>query len=328
MSLRQEFRLAKLQLRHLDEDWATTFGSGACDCLTPTAFLCLRAAELAAMLAILGVSLYAAALEHMEQAPGGGLTGASCLKYWPIFLTNWSLVVAVLYLLAATYTTYLAQQLQAKAGAAPLCVQLTWLLQGLALPTAFFVTVLYWLLVFDGTVHTETVWVHGVNFLVVLIDVVASRQPICLLHAAYFLAYGSVYLLWTLLYYHAGGVDCHAHPYIYAALDWRYTESTLTLALEILFVAVPAVSLLFWAGLQGVRWCQGVRQPGALAPAPRAPRPAAEPGPGGLTRKIIAFDGRLRDALPRLLRRGQRKMRGSRSPRGASVKSIYEEAER
>ena len=56
-SLRQEFRLAKLQLRHLDEDWAATFGSGACDCLTPAAFLCLRAAELAAMLAILGVSI-------------------------------------------------------------------------------------------------------------------------------------------------------------------------------------------------------------------------------------------------------------------------------
>ena len=42
----------------------------------------------------------------------------------------------------------------------------------------------------------------------------------------------------------------------------------------------------------------------------------------------VQFDDCLRDALPRLLRRGQRKMRGSRSPRGASVKSIYEEAER
>ena len=61
---------------------------------------------------------------------------------------------------------------------APGFARVAWVLQSIALPGAFFVTALYWALVFNGTLHMSTPFTHGVNFLLMVIDVIFSRQVI------------------------------------------------------------------------------------------------------------------------------------------------------
>jgi hypothetical protein len=48
---------------------------------------------------------------------------------------------------------------------------------GGAAPAALLVTLLYWLLVFDGTTNFSDTQVHATNFLIVFIDLTLSRLP-------------------------------------------------------------------------------------------------------------------------------------------------------
>jgi len=87
---------------------------------------------------------------------------------------------------------------------------------------------------------------HGVNFLVVIVDVYLSRQPYYLLHGIYFAILGIVYLLFTYVYYVSGGTDCSGRRYIYKSVDWNDPGSAGMLAAILVVVVVPFVNVLFW----------------------------------------------------------------------------------
>jgi O-antigen ligase len=61
--------------------------------------------------------------------------------------------------------------------------------QKIALPGSFFVFVLYWALVFNGSFNLISVFTHGVNFVVMAMDTLFSRQPLRMSHWFYFEVY-------------------------------------------------------------------------------------------------------------------------------------------
>ena len=92
-----------------------------------------------------------------------------------------------------------------------------------------------------------SVFTHGVNFFVMLLDGWLSRQPYLISHGLYFLAYCVIYLIWSVIHAVANIKNADDEEYIYAALDWRQTMSKAAMyAVAVVIIAAPLVNLFFW----------------------------------------------------------------------------------
>jgi len=178
--------------------------------------------------------------------------------YWWIFVTHWTLLVECTYLGFAVYTTYrslntppLADNNEAGEGgadkAAPWWSLASWVLQDVALPGSFVVFLLYWLLVFEPPLKLLSCLTHGLNFLVMAVDVVLSCQPFYLLHGAYFAAYCAIYILFTLIFWGAEGRNQDNDKFIYSSIDWGGDAGGAGATVGFVFiVGIPLVYLMLW----------------------------------------------------------------------------------
>ncbi len=95
---------------------------------------------------------------------------------------------------------------------------------------------------------------HGINVLIVFIDLLLSRIPYQLLHTLYATIFAIVYVIFTIIYFAAGGTSHLGDPYIYGALDYGND-----LPLAILFVVVIAVGCIpIYLGLFLLAWLRDV----------------------------------------------------------------------
>ena len=94
---------------------------------------------------------------------------------------------------------------------------LTFLLYGMLLPGSLIGALMYWFVVFDGVFYAVSIEATAVLFAMVVLDVWVNRQP-------YYYAFHGVagavlsmgYLLFTVIYWAAGGEDPNGFPYIYS----------------------------------------------------------------------------------------------------------------
>ncbi|XP_013177200.1 PREDICTED: protein rolling stone-like isoform X2 [Papilio xuthus] len=122
-------------------------------------------------------------------------------------------------------------------GAFPWYVKVYWVLYNITIPVAFLITVFYWSILNTAIKKvnyapnpTLDVMLHGVNSLVMLAELFLSAHPSRLLHVMQPLYFGVVYLIFTIVYYDAGGLDPWGHVFIYPVIDWSKPEQTLVVA--------------------------------------------------------------------------------------------------
>lgn len=132
--------LARVRVRCLSQgrvDYVRDFGTGRRFVSAPNMFLALRATLFLLMFSVLVWSFSAAVIDHTA-------------AYWPIYFTNWTLIIEIVYLGCALYTTaslrrQVLQGLEEDAVTPglrilmPWNVQITWMLQAIALPASFLV---------------------------------------------------------------------------------------------------------------------------------------------------------------------------------------------
>ena len=110
--------------------------------------------------------------------------------------------------------------------------------------------VLYWLLVFPfnpKAASALSVFTHGVNFVVMLLDGWLSRQPYLISHGVYFLAYCLVYLAWSVIHGLSNIKTADGDEYIYAVLNWRSSKGKAAMyATAVLVIVAPLANLFFW----------------------------------------------------------------------------------
>ncbi len=84
------------------------------------------------------------------------------------------------------------------------------------------VSVAYWALAHDGIITLKTLWIHALNSLVVCIDILTSCHEVRIMHYVYVLAFGCLYIVWTVIHYHTNIRDGRSpsNRYIYSAIDW------------------------------------------------------------------------------------------------------------
>lgn len=97
-----------------------------------------------------------------------------------------------------------------------------WLFFNIASVTSVVVTITYWSLVYaDVEIDGLMVNQHILGPVFMLIEVIMSNIPIRLLHFIYSHIFSSIYVLFTVIYWGAGGVNKDGEHYIYKVLNYE-----------------------------------------------------------------------------------------------------------
>lgn len=210
----------------------------------------LLAFRIAAFIIMLGSTLYSFGLSIHEGTAG----------YWFIYLTDWALIMEVMYLGFALYTFYKVRHSGNCSNydekEIPWFAKTTWILFSVALPAAVTVTLLYWALVYDGRVITlENILIHAMNSLVMLADLFIGSQPLLLIHYLYFLLFAVAYLIWSLIHHSADIGNGKGNRYIYGTLDWCKLDSTIVTVVIIFLIGLPLIYKALWGCIFGRDYC-------------------------------------------------------------------------
>ncbi|XP_014356575.2 protein rolling stone [Papilio machaon] len=179
--------------------------------------------------------------------------------YWPIFLTHWGLILNTIeaaFGVIVSARAYLRGPIDATFGL-PRYVKMYWAMTNIATVVAFFITVFYWSFLTGEVAEdsdmnkTVNVFVHAVNTVLMLSMLLSSRQPLNLLHVYQSVSVPLIYLIFSLIYYYAGGTNpLTGGSYIYPPLDWSQPGiASITVVLSlVLLIVIHAVCVLLTFG--------------------------------------------------------------------------------
>ena len=83
--------------------------------------------------------------------------------------------------------------------------------------------------------------IHGINLLIMGTDFLLSQIPIHFLHIYFPTLFVGVYVIFTGIYYAAGGTNADGKPYIYPLLDYQ-NDLSRAILLAIVLVTVTAIA--------------------------------------------------------------------------------------
>lgn len=105
-----------------------------------------------------------------------------------------------------------------------------------------------------GSVTVIDIFTHGVNAIYVIVNASVTSVPVRFYHFLHGILFGVTYVVFTAVYYAAGGTNHQNKPYIYPVLDWTVPGTTLAYCLAVLLVALPLGHFLFF-GIYALRRC-------------------------------------------------------------------------
>lgn len=91
----------------------------------------------------------------------------------------------------------------------------------------------------------NTFLTHAANAAGMLFDLLIVRYPIFLFHIIYSINIGIFYLLFTVIYYFAGGEDGRGNRFIYPVLDWSKPVPALITTAGTIVLGIIAHILVF-----------------------------------------------------------------------------------
>lgn len=177
-------------------------------------------------------------------------------EYFYVYLSAWGFVFTVLYFICSFLTAAVlachqrGQNEDAMTGKSGILIKTTWSLFSLAFPFELVITVLFWVLVYDGgAVDYTGLILHGIAWIVIGIDgILINRIPMKMKQFIFCETIAICYTVWSVLHsvlnvgtpYDEEGED---GP-IYDAVDWKNdTGFAVGLALALLFIGNPIVYL-------------------------------------------------------------------------------------
>ncbi|CAH1405362.1 unnamed protein product [Nezara viridula] len=95
------------------------------------------------------------------------------------------------------------------------------------------VSFVYWVFIYERGANQLTlakITSHGINSVVMMLDLLLVAHPVYLLDIAYPLCFGSVYTMFTVAYHYGGGTNAKGNPYVYKILDWSQPMDALSFA--------------------------------------------------------------------------------------------------
>jgi hypothetical protein len=200
-----------------------------------------------------------------------------------IFVTHWSMIVLVLYLLTFAISVtihYIWKNFIKKVDAKPLTLtdlkdppirccscsgntrcnfipfqfQFAWVLFTISSELAIPVVVLYWSF-FDGNVYSwpANLHEHLLNVLPGLIDLFVTRIPIRLYHFLHLMMFAFIYVAFGGVYIASGGTNSNNESYIYPIVNYSDNLPVAIVVNSVMVFVVPVLLHLVYWGLYLLR---------------------------------------------------------------------------
>lgn len=184
--------------------------------------------------------------------------------FYLAYLTHWSLIVSLLYSILSLMNTIIPVKQSTTTttiddASVPIRVAMTWAIYSLAAVAEIVVTIMFWLVVYDGTgVSFTQISVHGIIAGLLWCDgLIVNRIPVRLRHWTEFsLPYYLLYVIWSVvqspLVFDIDNPENNneiddGDEKIYASLDWvNSPTSTAILCVMIVFFLSPFVQFVLW----------------------------------------------------------------------------------
>lgn len=126
-------------------------------------------------------------------------------------------------------------------------MKLSWALFNICVMMAPVVTLVYFVLLYpyiaNGPISATDLNVHGINSVIIIIELFFSGYPVRLLHLVYPLAYGGCYIIFSLIYWSFDRQNNVLYPMV---LDWNHPESTAIVLSIVILVATPIMQLILF----------------------------------------------------------------------------------
>ncbi|XP_044013735.1 protein rolling stone-like isoform X2 [Aphidius gifuensis] len=171
---------------------------------------------------------------------------------WPIYLTNWDLtfgfVQSILGFIIVKKRWNLQKQKSSSTPTAPATatadhhhhhnlkydkiVKLYWFFYTVTLTLAIGVTASYWILVYNPKYHSIdplNIMIHVCNSILIICDFIVTNVPLKYRHFWWSISIILIYIIFTIIYFIAGGTDKRGKHCIYDAMDWNKPIKTILL---------------------------------------------------------------------------------------------------
>lgn len=167
---------------------------------------------------------------------------------WPIYLTNWDLVLGVSQALFGGLLALKRWKLQKVSDFDPSTLMLGmperayWFLYVVTTNVAIGVSVTYWFSVYDPKIDNLdplNYLLHLCNSILMIVDFCVTSIPFRLRNFWWCLTIVLFYVIFSLIYYLAGGLDKNGNHYIYKILDWKKpVQASIVCVGEAIFMTI------------------------------------------------------------------------------------------
>jgi hypothetical protein len=234
-------------------------------------------------------------------------TGTGKASFYLAYLTHWSLIAAIAYLLASLYQSVRSAKISQPPGEhTEGSVSVTWILFAVAAHAEVMIAILFWLLVYDydsdGKPKFLDIMQHGGMAVLVWVDgLVVNRIPVRWAHwwggALPFEIAWAVWSIFQSVVFDIGNPDQNDKDEnddaIYEALDWRHEAgSAMILTMAALLILGPIVYSVLWL-CSWYRWpcrCRGNRRrylDASTYPEPGDDRLMSDPEEGSMQMLVL-----------------------------------------
>lgn len=171
--------------------------------------------------------------------------------FYMYYLTNWTVLVVTFYFLVATFNTFYIRKAK-PSDSFPWYVKMQWWMFDLAFTSSLMVVILFWTGVYNPgmTLSPINFFVHGVNFVLMFIELFFCAIPVKLLHFYKLFTYGLSYVIFTIIWTNLGLTGPSGNSYMYPVIfDFSQDDKTVPIVFAILnlFVFIPFIQTLMWS---------------------------------------------------------------------------------
>lgn len=178
---------------------------------------------------------------------------------WPIYLTNWDLLCGLIQSVLALIIVkrrWNIQQSIPNFDADNLTFKkidkFYWFFYTVTLTLAIGVSSSYWILVYnpiDYTIDSLNIMVHVCNSLLIICDFIVTNVPLKFRHFWWSISIVIIYLIFSIIYYIAGGLDKRGKHCIYDTMDWKKPEKTILLSIGALLFLITVHCLFCYLSM-------------------------------------------------------------------------------
>jgi hypothetical protein len=135
-------------------------------------------------------------------------------------------------------------------GGAGVLIKSTWALFAIAAPPELYITILYYVLEFQGKFNYSDLMFHGIAIILIMVDgFILSRIPLRMKQFVLFESFMAVYLLWTIAHAYSiignpfanGEMTTQDDDAIYSSLAWKNQTTQASIFVAVVLIVVNPI---------------------------------------------------------------------------------------